>query len=166
MKTVVQNNGKPKILAVECDKTCPAGKKWLLLSCDGSDLETVHKISRKNTDEQDDRSGTSKPRKWEILGKGTAQHNPVMSQKLGKPQHASNASERKRRGAYPPLFDPRPSQLRNLDVESAGMLKQIKLQKVNPSVPFSKMIPDVNDIVLIDTILEEVAKGSVLQNTA
>ena len=31
-----------------------------------------------------------------------------------------------------------------------------------PSVPFSKMIPDVNDIVLIDTIVGEVAKGSVL----
>ena len=33
---------------------------------------------------------------------------------------------------------------------------------MNPSLPFSKMIPDVNDIVLIDTIVGEVAKGFVL----
>ena len=33
---------------------------------------------------------------------------------------------------------------------------------MNPSVPFSKMIPYVNDIVLIDAIVGEVAKGSVL----
>ena len=26
VKMVVQSNGKPKILAAECDKTCPAGK--------------------------------------------------------------------------------------------------------------------------------------------
>ena len=59
------------------------------------------------------------------------------------------------------LFDPRPSKWRKLDVESVGMLKQ-NLQKVNPAVPFSKMIPDVNDIVLIDTIVGKVAKGSLL----
>ena len=96
-----------------------------------------------------------------IPGKRTVQHNPVMSQKLFKPRHASDTSGRKRRGVYPTLFDPRPSKLRKLDVESVGMLKQ-NLQKVNPSAPFSKMIPDVNDIVLIDTIVGEVAKGSVL----
>ena len=84
-----------------------------------------------------------------------------MSQKLFKPRHASDTLGRKRRGVYPTHFDPRPSKLRKLDEESVGMLKQ-KLQKVNPSVPFSKMIPDVNDIVLIDTIVGEVARGSVL----
>ena len=84
-----------------------------------------------------------------------------MSQKLFKPRHASDTSGRKRRGVYPTLFDARPSKLRKLDVESVGMLKQ-NLQKLNPSVPFSKMIPNVNDIVLIDTIVGEVAKGSVL----
>ena len=51
--------------------------------------------------------------------------------------------------------------MHKLDVESVGMLKQ-NLQKVNSSVPFSKMIPDVNSIVLIDTIVGEVVKGSVL----
>ena len=85
-----------------------------------------------------------------------------MSQKLFKPRYASDTSGRKRRGVYPTLFDPRPSKLRKLDVEFVGMLKQ-NLKIVNLSVPFSKMIPDVNDVVLIDTIVVEVAKGSVLQ---
>ena len=96
----------------------------------------------------------------EFREKRTVQHNPVMSQKLFKPRQASDTSGRKRRSVYSTLFDPRPSKLRKLDVESVGMLKQ-NLQEVNPSVPFSKMIPDVNDIVLIDRIVEEVVKGSV-----
>ena len=122
----------------------------------------LDEISRKKTVEQvENRSCTSKPRKWGIPGKRTVQHNPVMSQKFFKPRHASDTSGRKRRGVYPTLFDPRPSKLRKLDVESVGVLKQ-NLQKVNPSVPFSKMIPDVNDIVLIDTTVGEVAKGSLL----
>ena len=62
---------------------------------------------------------------------------------------------------YSTLFDPRRSKLRKLDVEFVGMLKQ-NLQIVNPSVPFSKMIPVVNKIVLTDTIVGEVAKGSLL----
>ena len=161
VKMVVQNNGIPKILTAECDKICPAGKS----GCCCHVMAVIWKldeISRKNTVEQvDNRSCTSKPRKWGIPGKRTVQHNPVMSQKLFKPRHASDTSGRKRRGVYPTLFDPRPSKLRKLDVESVGMLKQ-NLLKVNPSVPFSKMIPDVNDIVLIDTIVGEVAKGSVL----
>ena len=161
VKMVVQNNGNPKILAAECDKICPAGKS----GCCCHVMAVIWKLdelSRKNTVEQvDNRSCTSKPRKWGIPGKRTVQHNPVMSQKRFKPRHVSDTSGRKRRGVYPTLFDPRPSKLRKLDVESVGMLKQ-NLQKVNPSAPFSKMIPDVNDIVLIDTIVGEIAKGSVL----
>ena len=137
---VVQNNGNPKILATECDKICPAGKS----GCCCHVMAVIWKldeISRKSTVEQvDNRSCTSRPRKWGIPGKRTVQHNPVMSQKLFKPRHASDTSGRKRRGVYPTLFDPRPSKLRKL-------------------VLFSKMIPDVNDIVLIDTIVGEVAKG-------
>ena len=38
VKMVVQSNGKPQILAAECDKICPAGK-WLP-PCDGGNLET------------------------------------------------------------------------------------------------------------------------------
>ena len=161
VKMVVQNNGNPKILAAECDKICPAGKS----GCCCHVMPVIWKldeISRKTTVEQvDNRSCTSKPRKWGIPRKRTVQHNPVMSQKLFKPRHASDTSGRKRRDVYPTLFDPRPSKLRKLDVESVGMLKQ-NLQKVNPSVPFSKMIPNVNDIVLIDSIVGEVAKCSVL----
>ena len=161
VKMVVQNNGNSKILAAECDKICPAGKS----GCCCHVMAVIWKldeISRKNTVQQvDNRSCTSKHRKWGIPGKRTVQHNPVMSQKLFKPRHASDTSGRKRRGVYPTLFDPRPSKFRKLDTESVGMLKQ-NLQKVNPSVPFSKMIPDVNDIVLIDTIVGKVAKGSVL----
>lgn len=36
------------------------------------------------------------------------------------------------------------------------------LQRANPAVPFSTMLTDVNDIVLIDTIEGKVAKGSLL----
>ena len=161
VKMVVQNNGNPKILAAECDKICPARKS----GCCCHVMAVIWKldeISRRNTVEQVvNCSCTSKPRKWGILGKRTVQHNPVMSQKLFKPRHASDTLGRKRRGVYPTHFDPRPSKLRKLDEESVGMLKQ-KLQKVNPSVPFSKMIPVVNKIVLTDTIVGEVAKGSLL----
>lgn len=128
---VVQNNGNPKILAAECDKICPAGKS----GCCCHVMAVIWKLDeifRKNTVEQvDNRSCTSKPRKWGIPGKRTVQHNPVMSQKLFKTPHASDTSRRKRRGVYPTLFDPRPSKLRKLDVESVGMLKQ-NLQKSDP----------------------------------
>ena len=161
IQMVVQKNSNPKILAAKCDKICPAGKS----GCCCHVMAVIWKldeISRKTTVQQvDNRSCTSKPRKWGIPGKRTVHHNPVMSQKLFKPRHASDTPGRKRRGVHPTLFDPRPSKWRKLDVESVGMLKQ-NLQRVNPAVPFSKMIPDVNDIVLIDTIVGKVAKGSLL----
>ena len=84
-----------------------------------------------------------------------------MSQKLFKPRHQSDTPGKKRRGVYPTLFDPRPSKLRKLDKASVGKLKQ-NLQNVNPAVPFSKMIPDVDDIEIIHTVVGEVARGSVL----
>ena len=131
VKTVVQNNSNPKILAAECNKICPARKS----GCCCHVMAVIWKldeISRKNTVEQvDNRSCTSKPRKWGISGKRAVQHNPVMSQKLFKTPHASDTSRRKRRGVYPTLSDPRPSKLRKLDVESVGMLKQ-NLQKSDP----------------------------------
>ena len=40
LKMVVQRKGKSTILAAECDKTCPAGKKYWLLPRDRGNLET------------------------------------------------------------------------------------------------------------------------------
>ena len=121
---VVQRKKKPNILATECDKICPASKS----GCCSHVMVVIWKldeISRKNVVEQvDNRSFTSKPRKWGVSGERTVQHNPVMSQKLFKPQHESDTPGKKRRGMYPTLFDPRPSKLRKLDKEYFAKLKQ------------------------------------------
>ena len=58
VEMVVQRNGKLKTLAAECDKICPAGKKLLMLPCDGGNLETeLDDISiNKNVQPTDNRS--------------------------------------------------------------------------------------------------------------
>ena len=161
VKMVIQRNGKPKILSAECDKICPAGKS----GCCCHVMAVIWKldeISRKDgVQPAGKRSCTSKPRKWGISGKRTVQHNPIMTQKLFKPRLSLDIKGRKRRGVYPTLFDPRPSKSRKIDLESVGKLKK-NLQKLNPDVPLSKMIPDVDDIKLVDTIVGEVAYGSAL----
>ena len=62
VKMVVQSNGKPKILAAECDKICPAGKsgcRRVMVA-----IWKLDEISRnKKVQPTDNRSCTSKPRK-------------------------------------------------------------------------------------------------------
>ncbi|CAH3113511.1 unnamed protein product [Porites lobata] len=70
----------------------------------------------------------------------------------------SDIQERKRRGVYPTLFDQRPSKSRTLELESVERLKENK-QKVNPAVPFPKMILDADSIKVLDTIAGEIAYG-------
>ena len=123
----------------------------------------LDEISRKDgVQPADKRSCTSKPRKWGIPRKRTVQNNPIMTQKLFKPRLSLDIMGRKRRGVYPTLFDPRTSKSRKIDLEYVGKLKQ-NLQKINPDVPLSKKIPDVDNIKLVDTIVGEVAYGSALQ---
>ena len=71
VKMMVQNSGKPKILAAECDKICPAGKSGCCCHVMAVIWE-LDDISRENTVEQvDNRSCTSKPRKRRNPGKRT-----------------------------------------------------------------------------------------------
>ena len=66
--TVVQRNGKPTILTVECDKICPAGKsggccRVMVV------IWKLNEMSRnKKVQSTDNRSCTSKPRKLGISG--------------------------------------------------------------------------------------------------
>ena len=72
---VFQRNGKPKILATECDKrVCPAGKS----GCCCHMVVVIWKLDEifrnKKVQPIDTRSCTSKPRKGGIPGKRTVQH--------------------------------------------------------------------------------------------
>ena len=76
VKIVVQRNGKPTILTVECDKICPAGKSggWCRVMVV---IWKMNEMSRnKKVQPTDNRSCTSKPRKLGISGKRTVQHKP------------------------------------------------------------------------------------------
>ena len=62
VKMVVQSNGKPKILAAECYKICPAGKSGCCRVM--VVIWKLDEISRnKKVQPTDNRSCTSKPRK-------------------------------------------------------------------------------------------------------
>ena len=80
VKLVVQRNSKPKILAAECDKICPAGKSC----CCCHIMVVIWKLDdlsrNKNVQPTDNRSCTSKPRKWGIPGKTIVQHKPIMTE--------------------------------------------------------------------------------------
>ena len=87
---VVQRNGKPKILAAECDQICPAGKS----GCCCRVIVVIWKldeISRnKKVQPTDNRTCISKPRKWGIPRKRSVQHKPVMTKKLFNPRYSSD----------------------------------------------------------------------------
>ena len=106
VRMVIQKNSKPKILAAECDKICPAGKS----GCCCHVMAVIWKLdelSRKNEVKQvDNRSCTSKPRKWGIPGKRTVQHTPVMSQKLFKPRHTSDTPGKSEGACFPHFLTP------------------------------------------------------------
>ena len=107
VKTVVQRNGKPKILVGVSDKICPAGKS----GCCCHVVVVIWKldeISRKKKFNLLNRSCTFKPRKWGTPGKRTVQHKPIITEKCFKPRHSSEIQGRKRRGVFLTLFDPRP----------------------------------------------------------
>ena len=86
VKMVVQRNGKPNILAAECDKICPAGKSV----CCCRLMVVIWKldeISRnKKVQPTDNRRCTSKPRKWGVPGNRTLQHKPSVTEKRFNPR--------------------------------------------------------------------------------
>ena len=81
-----------------------------------------------------------------------------MTEKLFNPRQSSDIQERKRRGVCPTLFDPKPSKSRTLELESFDRLKE-NIQKVNPAVPFPKMILDADSNKVLDTMVGEIAYG-------
>ena len=76
VKMVVQRNGKPTILTVECDKICPAVKSGGCCRV----MVVIWKMNEMSRNKKvqltDNRSCTSKPRKLGISGKRTVQHKP------------------------------------------------------------------------------------------
>lgn len=163
VRIIVNPRGSPKILSAGCDKICPAGRS----GCCCHVMAVIWKLdemSRNNKLQkliQDDRACTSKPRKWGIPGRREVEHEPVMASKLVKPRHQSDTPSRKRRGVFPTLFDPRPSTSRNLSPEAVDKFRE-NVIATNPSIPFAKMTPDSNDIIIVDSIVGLIAKGSVL----
>ena len=76
VKMVVQRNGKPTILTVECDKICPAGKSGGCCPVIVV-IWKMNEMSRnKKVQPTDNRSCTSKLRKLGISGKRIVQHKP------------------------------------------------------------------------------------------
>ena len=124
-------------------------------------LDEMSRNSKLKKPTQDDRACTSKPRKWGIPGRREVEHEAVMASKLVKPRHLLDTPGRKRRGVFPTLFDPRPSKYRKLSPESVEKFRD-NLSATNPSIPFAKMTPNSNDIILVDSIVGLIAKGSVL----
>ena len=95
--------------------------------------------------------------------KRTVQHKPVMTKKLFNPRHSSDIQGEKHRGVYPTLFNPKQSNSRKLELESVERLRE-NIQKVNPAVPFPKMILEADIIKVLDAIVGEVVYGSDLTN--
>ena len=60
------------------------------------------------------------------------------------------------------FYDPRPLKLRKLDPEAVEKFKE-NIVRVNQSVPFGKMTPNASDMILVNSLIGTVAKGSVLQ---
>ena len=84
-----------------------------------------------------------------------------MASKVVKPRHQSDLPSRKRRGVLPNLFDPRPKKYRKLDPKEVEKFRD-NLNATNPSIPFVKMTTDSNDVIVVDSIVGSIAKGSVL----
>lgn len=164
VRMILNPRGSPKILSAVCDKICPAGRS----GCCCHVMAVIWKLdemSRNNKLQKpirDDRACTSKPRKWGIPGKREVEHEPVMASKLVKPRHQSDMPCRKRRGVFPTLFDPRPSKYRKLSPEAVEKFRD-NLSATNPSIPFVKMTPNSSDIIVVDSIVGSIAKGSVLE---
>lgn len=59
------------------------------------------------------------------------------------------------------FYDPRPANSRKLDPEAVENFRDA-IFGANPSVPFWKVTPNSSDIVLVDSLVGKVAKGSVL----
>ena len=83
---------------------------------------------------------------------------------MTEPRHSSDILGRKRRGVLSMLFDPRPLKTRMLDLEYLSWKIKTKYiyKKVNPAVPFPKMILDADINKLLHTIVEEAEYGSAL----
>ena len=60
------------------------------------------------------------------------------------------------------FYDPRPLKFRKLDPEAVEKFKE-NIVRVNQSVPFGKMTPNASDMILVNSLIGTVAKGSVLQ---
>ncbi|XP_078358664.1 uncharacterized protein LOC144643327 [Oculina patagonica] len=163
VRLVVNPNGKPKIIAALCDSTCPAGKS----GCCCHVMAVIWKLDEISRNKlltnqcEDDRPCTSKPRKWGIPGKRTVMHEPIMASQMFKPRHQTDLPGRKRRGVLFTFYDPRPAKSKKLDPEAVENFRDA-IFEANPSVPFGKMTPNSSDIVLVDSLVGKVAKGSVL----
>lgn len=81
VRIIVNPNGKPKIVAAQCDSKCPAGKS----GCCCHVMAIIWKLDEMSRNKlltnqcKDDRPCTSKPKKKGILGKRTMIHEPIIT---------------------------------------------------------------------------------------
>lgn len=119
LRITVNLNGKPKIVAAQCDSKCPAGKS----GCCCHVMTIIWKLDKMSRNKlltnqcKDDRPCTSKPRKWVFPGKPTMMHEPIMASQFYKPQHRTDLRGQKRRGLSSTFYDPHPFKSRRLDPE-------------------------------------------------
>ena len=88
-------------------------------------------------------------------------HEPIMASQFFKPRHQTDLPGRKRRGVSSTFYDPRPIKSRRLDPEAVENFRDAIFEG-NPSVHFGKMTPNSSDIVLVDSLVGKVGRGSVL----
>ena len=136
---IVNPVGKPKLTPAECDLLCPAGRR----GCSCHVVAVIWKLeemSRNNEMKnqcENDIPCTSQPRKWEIPGRRTVKHEPIMALKPIKPRHHADTPGHKKRGMLSSFYDPRPLKLRKLDPQAVEKLK-VNIVRVNKGVSFKR----------------------------
>lgn len=88
-------------------------------------------------------------------------HEPIMASQFFKPRHQTDLRGRKRTGVSSTLYGPRLIKSRRLNPEAVDKFRNA-IFEANRSVPFGKMTPNSSDIVLVDSLVSKVARGSVL----
>ena len=98
----------------------------MLLSCNGSYLETGRHNKKGELKDFDNRTCTSKLQQWGKGGKRevNCSRNVVMTTSIMKPTHASDGPGKRKEGIHSQLYDPRQVKSRKIDPDSIVKLKE------------------------------------------
>jgi len=152
-KVKFQQSVTEKVKSACCDRQCPASKS----ECCCHVMAVIWKLedmTRKGElkDCSEGLSCTSKPRQWGKGGKREIGFHPVMATSIEKPRHASDVSNKRKRGIHSQRFYPRPLKSRKLD-SNAVVKWRNDLQVINPQIPFASMLPDKNSIPTVNYLI-------------